>query len=597
MAASARNVAWFLGAGTSAAAGIPTGYDMILDFKTRLFCSATRTPRREIDPIDPLWNQRITSYFDNDHGLPANGAPEEYAVAFEAVFPKVDERRRYIEELVRRGQPTFGHRLLAAMIASGQTPCLFTTNFDQLVERSATVADELLPVGDRTPLVVAALDSAGRARRCVNESAWPLLVKLHGDYHSTRLMNTTAELQGQDTNLRRVLADVSNRFGLVVVGYSGRDQSVMESLIDTLEGPSPFPAGLRWIVRSGQKPLQAVAAFLDRARDAGVDVRLVEAETFDELAADVDRQIDLPDKLAAHVLTARPRPVTQPVVLSERVEAGAFPALRCSALPVLALPQTARRLRLGLAVTTPDARKALNADRFRGILAARAHEVAAFGADEDLLSAFKPWGAELDGEVHLDPHVDSWAFGLIYDALVRSLTRGRPLRPILRRAGHAVVVARPSPNRAVEARERDVQRLRPLQQAYRQELVGSVPSTDLPFAEAVRIRLENHDGRWWCVFDPFTWVDYPRRDTAPGETARESIIKSGGDPTVDWRRERWARRYNPNWSAMFDAWSGLLVSGREDTIHAVGIRGRNGVDASFTLSASTAWCRPGRSDE
>ena len=131
MAVSARNFAWLLGAGASAAAGIPTGYDMILDFKSRLFCSATGTLRREIDPEDPLWKQRINSYFDNSHGLPANGDPGEYAAAFEAVFPQEDERRRYIEGCVCRGQPTFGHKLLAAMIASGKAPCLFTTNFDQ----------------------------------------------------------------------------------------------------------------------------------------------------------------------------------------------------------------------------------------------------------------------------------------------------------------------------------------------------------------------------------------------------------------------------------------------------------------------------------
>ena len=439
---------------------------------------------------------------------------------------------------------------------------------------------------------MAALDSVERARRCVNESAWPLLVKLHGDYQSTRLMNTTPELQAQDTNLRGVLVDVANRFGLVVVGYSGRDESVMGALIDALEGQTPFPAGLRWVVRSGRDPLEAVAAFMSLARNAGVDARFVEAETFDELAADIDHQISLPDELAAHVLAARPQPVVQPVVLSERVEAGTFPALRCSALPVLALPQTARRLRLGRSVTAPEARDALKANGLRGVVSPRGREVAAFGADDDLLRAFEPWGVELDGELHLDPHVDPWALGLMYDALIRGLTRGRPLRPILRRAGHALVVACADSNRDSAARERDQQRLRPLRQAYGEALAGSVPSTGLPFAEGIRIRLEIHGDRRWCVFDPFTCVATPTQDAELGETARGSIVKRSGD----WRRERWAQRYNPKWSTIFDAWVGLLVSGRKGTVHAIGLRGRGGVGAAFTLSATTAWCKPGRSD-
>jgi len=43
--ARSRQLGWFLGAGTSAAAGIPTGYDMIVEFKTRLFLPRHRSRR------------------------------------------------------------------------------------------------------------------------------------------------------------------------------------------------------------------------------------------------------------------------------------------------------------------------------------------------------------------------------------------------------------------------------------------------------------------------------------------------------------------------------------------------------------------------
>ncbi|WP_238938596.1 hypothetical protein [Pseudomonas typographi] len=56
-------LAWFLGAGASAAAGIPTGYSMILDFKKRLFCQLSRISLREVDANDPLWQQRIDLFF------------------------------------------------------------------------------------------------------------------------------------------------------------------------------------------------------------------------------------------------------------------------------------------------------------------------------------------------------------------------------------------------------------------------------------------------------------------------------------------------------------------------------------------------------
>ncbi len=138
---------------------------MILDFKARLFCDAIGVPRREIDPSDPVWQERIESYFDGNYGFPRSGHPDEYGVAFEKAFPTEAERRRYIDDAVRRGRSSFGHRVLASLIASRQALCLFTTNFDPLIEHTAVVADDLLPVEQRVHLTVAALDSAARPSR------------------------------------------------------------------------------------------------------------------------------------------------------------------------------------------------------------------------------------------------------------------------------------------------------------------------------------------------------------------------------------------------------------------------------------------------
>ena len=55
-------MAWFLGAGASAASGIPTGYAMIRDFKAQIFCRETNLSKREIDTADPVWIDRIMSF-------------------------------------------------------------------------------------------------------------------------------------------------------------------------------------------------------------------------------------------------------------------------------------------------------------------------------------------------------------------------------------------------------------------------------------------------------------------------------------------------------------------------------------------------------
>ena len=56
-------VAWFLGAGASAASGIPTGYAMNRDFKAQIFCRETNLSKREIDTADPIWIDRIDAFF------------------------------------------------------------------------------------------------------------------------------------------------------------------------------------------------------------------------------------------------------------------------------------------------------------------------------------------------------------------------------------------------------------------------------------------------------------------------------------------------------------------------------------------------------
>lgn len=590
---------WFLGAGASAASNIPTGYDMIVDFKARLFSDAVGIARREIDPGDPLWAERIETYFDGQHGLPPAGSPDEYAAAFEAVYPEPADRRAYIDRSVARGVPSFAHRVLAALISDGRVPCLFTTNFDDLVERAATVANDLLPVDAQHRLTIAALDSADRAERCLRESTWPLLAQLHGDYRSEQLKNTRDELRAQDERLRRVLVQCCQRFGLVVVGYSGRDDSIMSALHEAIQ-PGAFPAGLFWMLRPGTAVLPAVTDLLYDAAEAGVGVHVVESPHFDELAGDLDRQIELAPVLSDHVRAARPAPRVVAVAVPT-TRGGAFPVLRCSALPLLSLPESARRITLTGPITTSQMREMVKTAGVRRVVtAARGSEIVAFGADEDLLAAFATSGGRVADTVSLDPAADSLARGLTYDALARALARGRPLRPQLRSRGHSLIVRDIDPDRDDEVAQRDRQASAALREAYGDALTGTVPDLGWRYAEGVELRLDYHLERWWCVFEPFTWIDVPRARPDAALAAGEHLPQAetplfnpaGGDPAGDWRRERWARRYNKTWAAIIDAWAKLLAPHRPTTVRAAGLRDRPGIEAEFRLGRDTAWSHP-----
>lgn len=595
-------VAWFLGAGASAASGIPTGYAMIRDFKAQIFCRETNLSKREIDTADPVWIERIDAFFRRTSLLPPEGDPAEYAAAFEAVYPEARHRRQYIDDAIAKGTPCFGHTVLASLLAAGKADCVFTTNFDPLVEDAAVAANAVLPIADHRRPTVAAIDSANRAMRCLKEADWPLIAKLHGDYQSIAIKNTESELEQQDAGMRHVLVEAGKRFGMLFVGYSGRDSSILEALNEVLSSPSPFPNGLYWVTSSTSRLLPAVTEFLNRARAAGVDVSVVECTTFDELVAEIVKTTDLPQIIYDRVMAGRPTPRLVPVQIPH-ARARAFPVLRYSAILLQSMPTTARHIRLAQSTTSAEIREIFKAKRCRATAAALGRELAVFGRDQEIIDALAPLGPSLAGTIELDPVADSWAMGLLYDTLVRSLARQRPLIPRLRRSGHVLVVATPRDGDDPERTRRQRQDLSRLRGAYDANLFGTVPKLGFPFQEGVHIKLEQVDGKWWCGFEPYTFVQLPphesrqvdaTQDSAPEQTPAEMGLQAHrrGDPAGDWRRERWAPRYNKHWAGIIGAWAQLLTEMGGTTRSAFGLEEGTGIDAVFKVSPVTGFSRP-----
>jgi hypothetical protein len=80
-------------------------------------------------------------------------------------------------------------------------------------------------------------------------------------------------------------------------------------------------------------------------------------------------------------------------------------------------------------------------------------------------------------------------------------------------------------------------------------------------------------------------IDKESAETLPGPLRK-------GDPVIDWRRERWATRYNPVWARILAAWATMLAGDGSQPLRALGLKDGTGQDAVFRLSAITAWSRP-----
>lgn len=420
----APGIQWLLGAGASAGAGIPTAYNLIWQFKRTLFCAAQGVSVHAVPDLgDPAVRARLQHYCDSTGLFPPEDAEDEYAAYFEATYPDDADRRRYLDRTVSGGTPSVGHRALAALMVADKARGVWTTNFDRMVEDAAAAA-----FGGTGRLVVASLDAPERAMEALNEGRWPLLGKLHGDFQSRRLKNTTAELRTQDEKMRRALVEACKRYGLAVVGYSGRDDSVMGALRDGIDGGQGYPLGLFWFQRSGGSPLPAVKQLIADAVAAGIDAHIVEAETFDELVADLLQQIpDVPAEVAAQLNARANRVSNAPIPAVSRK----WPMVRTNALPVIAAPSICRRVKCDIGGTR-EVLDAVGTAETDVLVGRNQFGVIAFGADADVRKTFEPFGITAFDVHSIEPHrfrYESAEFGIVYAALARALANICPPRP------------------------------------------------------------------------------------------------------------------------------------------------------------------------
>lgn len=441
-AVSGAQVGWLLGAGASASGGIPTAGQLLDEFKALLYASENHLDRSEVRMGDPLIGERVRRFFDNAHGLPPIGSPDEYAAAFELAFPDPAVRRQWLDRWIAEGRPTFGHRVVAVLTASGLIRWVATTNFDDLVERAY---EQLRARHHGYPApTVAAIDSALRAARALRENDWPLVIKPHGDIKSERLKNTSDELKTQDAALRQALLDASRSYGLAVVGYSGRDSSVMDTLRAALATKDAFPGGLTWVTSDPETVFPAVTDLLREARVSGVDARFVESANFDESLGVLARHADLPKALSDYLAEGRPTPYVRGVEI-DTAQGAQFPALRMNALPVIELPKTAIHIRCKRPIEQRPGLllKHTSVSLFGDFGVASGRDLYGYGLAniwQQALARYEPETVE-EVEVAVDPDApDPFTVGLLNEAVVRALAWDRPLRARFTSRGHRIVV-------------------------------------------------------------------------------------------------------------------------------------------------------------
>lgn len=210
--AEVKKYAFLIGAGTSRPkpAEIPTGGELIDIWREE--CYELVNPDEEVDE----WIATKEKTIADDQ--------TEYGFWFEERHPTRGQRRKRIQELVEDAEPTLGHILLATMMNEGYVPNGLTLNFDDLLFDAFYLFLE-----DKPHLV----DHQAIAPEFKLTRERPAIIKLHGDYLYDNLQNTAEETKALEPAMEDVLQQTVTEYGLVVIGYSGTDDSIMDPLLET----------------------------------------------------------------------------------------------------------------------------------------------------------------------------------------------------------------------------------------------------------------------------------------------------------------------------------------------------------------------------
>lgn len=211
-----------LGAGASIESGVQSAYDCIWDWKRDIFIShnpALSNIYKNIK-LDSVKNA-IQYWLDIQNEYPKRDSDEEYTFYAEKAYKIPGDRNQYFQRIIDGKNPSIGYSLITFLFLKGMVKTVFTTNFDGLMVK-ACHQNNVIPVE-------VTLESQNRIYR--RESNNELLcIALHGDYKYGPLKNTAVELDRQSDKFVEALKHQLTNRNLIVIGYSGRDKSLMDAL-------------------------------------------------------------------------------------------------------------------------------------------------------------------------------------------------------------------------------------------------------------------------------------------------------------------------------------------------------------------------------
>lgn len=270
---------FLLGAGASLRSGIPLT-DTLVDAIARFsYCKAhNRNPQDPtLTPSDWIrWLEKQPWH------RPDQPKSSLYPLAVEHLLQPQSNRREFFARILKPDvPPSDGYRRLALLLARHSIQTILTTNFDDLVARTARATsaiahiDEFVPGSNLDPFSI--------------NPAFPQVVYLHGSVHQYTDKNNLGQIETLDDALPPLLQPLLRDHALVVVGYRGTEPSVMRHLlISQAQRCGNYREGIYWCHLPGSNPLES-ALVAELAATINTNLQFVEISGFDELMRVLER--------------------------------------------------------------------------------------------------------------------------------------------------------------------------------------------------------------------------------------------------------------------------------------------------------------------
>ena len=514
---------WFLGAGAPRSAGLPTAYNLIWDLKKKYYARQENIDIAELDITNEFVRKKIQHYMDS-RGFPREDSAEEYSFYFEKSFgTDYNAQRQYLDQklIAPEFKPNVGYNVLSALLFMKRSHIVFTTNFDNLLEKAYSHINSSV-------LDTYNLEGSEAAVNALTNSSFPFYVKLHGDFRYKSIKNLEKDLKNNDEELERCFITAASRFGVIVSGYSGRDNNVMNMFNKALDTTNPFPRGLFWTTSSKNNCLPSVIQLIEKAKSKGVQADIIEVNTFDDLLSRIWNQIeDKPAELAGKINVKKRSFQEQ---LNTSVEEGVFPVIRLNAFPIIQFPSQCLKIISNEFKTLSDLKDKIKEVK-TGAIFTKTSDILVWGSESDIKKVIPQISQIQIENLTLDIITSNTVLhNFIYRALVYALCNNRPLSLRKRKNSFYLVV-----NPAL-----DKLKLLSCLENVTEKLNGEFNS--IKWAECVEVNLEYKNDQCWLTMSPDIWIDPADRRS---EMSTFIVNKK-------------KRRYNTIYNKLIDCWKNIL---------------------------------------